>query len=55
MIDEDGQDTHVDNFDYYHVDNDFTITEVPIGLDQSMTTLFGRITHVHQRSNHSQI
>ncbi|CAK8578759.1 unnamed protein product [Lathyrus sativus] len=55
MIVEDERDTYADNFDYDHVDNNFSTTEASTGLIPNLTTMFERITHVHQRKNHCQL
>lgn len=48
------RETHAGNFDYDHVDNDLT-TKISSGPDPNLTTLFERITHVHEWQNHRQL
>ncbi|CAK8531367.1 unnamed protein product [Lathyrus sativus] len=55
MIVEDERDTYASNFDYDHVDNNFSTTEVSTSPIPNLTTMFERITHVHQRQNHRQL
>jgi hypothetical protein len=55
MIVEDERDTYASNFDYDHIDNNFSTTEVSAGPNPNLTTLFERIAHVHQRQNHRQL
>jgi hypothetical protein len=51
----DKRDTYVDNFDYDHINNNLSTTEVSVSPDPNLTTLFERITHIHQRQNYHQI
>ncbi|CAK8531259.1 unnamed protein product [Lathyrus sativus] len=55
MIVEDERDTYAGNFDYEHVNNNLSTTEVSTGPDPNLTILFERIAHVHQRQNHRQL